>query len=363
MPSSRTSKAGPEGSIRVGPGTLYEAIQRLQDEGVIEEAPAANPENGQEAQRRYYRLTDRGLARAARRGSPARQSGRSGAREPAAEKGARVIRAYRALLVLYPRAFRCAYGDDMAATVAQDLETVRRRGWSAIVAFWAFVIGDLLKSAGRLRSRQLAAAFRRRAGGDVPRLPHREERTHMETLVQDVRFGVRQFMRRPGFTAIAVISLALAIGGNSLIYGMVDGFVLRPFDYPDPDRLVTIGVTFPKLSSETTYVETLSPAEYADIRSNRSFLRTAAFDLGNRNLSGGDVPERVFTALLLDDPFPGARHAARAGTRLHRRRSSRRTEQRSRSSATVCGRRDSAALPTFSTGRSASAAHRDPSSG
>jgi DNA-binding PadR family transcriptional regulator len=49
-----------EGSIRVGPGTLYEAIQRLQDEGAIEEAAAANPVNGQEAQRRYYRLTDRG---------------------------------------------------------------------------------------------------------------------------------------------------------------------------------------------------------------------------------------------------------------------------------------------------------------
>jgi DNA-binding PadR family transcriptional regulator len=49
-----------EGSIRVGPGTLYEAIQRLQDEGAIEEAPASNPVNGQEAQRRYYRLTDRG---------------------------------------------------------------------------------------------------------------------------------------------------------------------------------------------------------------------------------------------------------------------------------------------------------------
>ena len=49
-----------EGSIRVGPGTLYEAIQRLQDEGAIEEAAAATAMNGQEAQRRYYRLTDRG---------------------------------------------------------------------------------------------------------------------------------------------------------------------------------------------------------------------------------------------------------------------------------------------------------------
>ena len=215
-----------------------------------------------------------------------------------------MIRAYAALLVLYPRAFRRAYRGDLVAAVALDLERVRCLGQADILAFWAFVIGDLLKSAGRLRSRQIAAALGRLGGGDVPRLPHREERTQMETLIQDVRFGFRQFIRRPGFTAIAVISLALAIGGNSLIYGMVDGFVLRPFSYPDPDRLVTIGVTFPKLSSETTYVETLSPAEYADIRTNRSFQHTAAFDLGNRNLSGGDVPERVFTALLLDDPFP-----------------------------------------------------------
>ena len=63
---------------------------------------------------------------------------------------------------------------------------------------------------------------------------------------------------------------------------------------------------FPKLSSETTYVEALSPAEYADIRQSRAFAHIAAFDLGNRNISGGDVPERVFTALLLDDLVSGA---------------------------------------------------------
>jgi putative ABC transport system permease protein len=126
----------------------------------------------------------------------------------------------------------------------------------------------------------------------------------MDTLLQDVRYALRQFARRPGFTAIAVVSLALAIGGNSLIYGLVDGLVLHPFPYPEPERLLSVGVNFPRLSSDTTYVETLSPAEYADIRTAPSFARTAAFDLGNRNISGGDVPERVFTALLLDDPFP-----------------------------------------------------------
>ena len=126
----------------------------------------------------------------------------------------------------------------------------------------------------------------------------------MDTLLQDVRYALRQFARRPGFTAIAVLSLAIGIGGNSLIYGLVDGLVLHPFPYPDPDRLVAVGLTFPKLSSDTTYVETMSPAEYADIRRSRAFSHLAAFDLGNRNISGGDVPERVFTALLLDDPLP-----------------------------------------------------------
>jgi putative ABC transport system permease protein len=76
----------------------------------------------------------------------------------------------------------------------------------------------------------------------------------MHTFLQDVRYAVRQFVRRPGFTAIAVLSLAIGIGGNTLMYGLVDGFVLRPFPYPDPDRLVAIGSTFPRLSSDTTYV-------------------------------------------------------------------------------------------------------------
>src|SRR5262245_36170897 len=48
------------GSVRLGPGTLYEAIQRLEDGGLIAGAPASDPANGQEAQRRYYRLTERG---------------------------------------------------------------------------------------------------------------------------------------------------------------------------------------------------------------------------------------------------------------------------------------------------------------
>jgi putative ABC transport system permease protein len=126
----------------------------------------------------------------------------------------------------------------------------------------------------------------------------------MDTIAQDIRYALRQFTAKPGFAAVAVLSLVLAIGGNTLVYGIIDGFVLRPFPYPEPDRLVSVGVSFPRISSDTSYVEVLSPSEYADIRAARSFAALGAFDLGNRNVSGGDVPERVFTALLLDDLFP-----------------------------------------------------------
>ena len=126
----------------------------------------------------------------------------------------------------------------------------------------------------------------------------------MDTILQDVWYSLRQFARRPGFAAIAVLSLGIAAGANSLIYGLVDGLVLRPFPYPDPDRLIAVGVGFPRISGETNYVEVLSPAEYGDLRSVGAFASVAGFDLGNRNISGGDVPERVFTAILLDDLFP-----------------------------------------------------------
>ena len=127
----------------------------------------------------------------------------------------------------------------------------------------------------------------------------------MDTIVQDVWYALRQFGRRPGFAAIAVLSLGLAIGAQQPdLRPGATGSCCDPFPYPDPDRLVAVGVGFPRVSDDSRYVEVLSPAEYADIRSLRSFGPAAAFDLGNRNISGGDVPERVFTALLLDDLFP-----------------------------------------------------------
>lgn len=211
---------------------------------------------------------------------------------------------YRLLLRAYPRAFRQRYETELLAAFEVERADGRHGGLRGALALWRFLITDVLVAAWRLRAHArpdfLLGRRRRRA----PHLPEPPRRGFMETLAQDVRYSCRQFGRRPGFTIVAVVSLALAIGGNSLIFGLLDGFVFNPFRYPDADRLVSIGVTFPKVSSETTYVEALSPAEYGDIRAARSFAHLGAFDLGNRNVSGGDVPERVFTALLIDDLFP-----------------------------------------------------------
>ena len=198
---------------------------------------------------------------------------------------------YRLLLRAYPRWFRERYAAELVAAFECERARARAERLGAI-RFWIWILSDLVVSACRAH---------RRANG-VQR-PAKRSGGVMDAIARDFRHAGRQLMALPGFTAVAVLSLAVGIGGNAIIIGFVDGFILRPFAYPDVDRVVSIGVTFPRVSNEERFLEALSPAEFLDIEKTRTIASIAAFDIGNRNISGGDRPERVLTGLALTDPF------------------------------------------------------------
>ena len=111
----------------------------------------------------------------------------------------------------------------------------------------------------------------------------------METLLQDIRYGIRMLLMRPGFTAVAVFALTLGIGANTAIFSVVNGVLLRPLPYKNPDRIVTIWEP-----SRGGHTLGLTDLEFFDYREqNHVFEEVAAFATGATNLTGSGEPERV----------------------------------------------------------------------
>lgn len=133
----------------------------------------------------------------------------------------------------------------------------------------------------------------------------------MENLLQDLRYGIRTLAKNPGFSAVAVLSLALGIGANTAIFSVVESVLLRTLPYPQPDSLVEIWNTYPPHIPQIG----LSPGDYADWRKqNSSFSEMGAY-LGitqGFNLTGEGEPQRVLTSYASASLFPmlGARVAA-----------------------------------------------------
>jgi putative ABC transport system permease protein len=143
--------------------------------------------------------------------------------------------AFRLLLLAYPRPFRVLYGRDL-------LELYRDHG---VVRLWLRVAPEMVVHGLRARwddrraeRRPMTAAG---AGGSPPAgRPTESVNVTMQSIVQDFVFGMRVLRRNPGFTLVAVLTLALGIGANTAIFSVVNGILLRPLPYPDPGRLVAL---------------------------------------------------------------------------------------------------------------------------
>ncbi len=112
----------------------------------------------------------------------------------------------------------------------------------------------------------------------------------METLLSDIRYGVRSLLKRPGFTAIALLALALGIGANTAIFTLVNAVLLRPLPFAEPDRLVWVWGNIKGGGNRAS----VSPLDYLDYRQqNGTFEEFAASMQLRLNYTGGAEPERL----------------------------------------------------------------------
>jgi len=159
----------------------------------------------------------------------------------------------------------------------------------------------------------------------------------METLLNDIRYGVRMLRKSPGFTAIAVIALALGIASTTAIFSVVDVVLLHPLPYPESNRIMLVGQG---TRGSGVSGEVISPANYLDVVArNHVFSQMAVARGWQGNLTGGDRPERIRASmtsasffslfgvppllgrtLLPDDERPGSDHVVVLGYGLWKRR-------------------------------------------
>src|SRR5437588_11729475 len=113
----------------------------------------------------------------------------------------------------------------------------------------------------------------------------------MHTLLQDLRYGVRVLLSKPGFSAIAIVTLALGIAATTAIFSVVDAVLLRPFPIKQPERVVVIHNQLPKLNLPRTQVSALQYLDYT--RDSDAFESTAVVGGKDFNLTGDSDPERL----------------------------------------------------------------------
>ena len=123
----------------------------------------------------------------------------------------------------------------------------------------------------------------------------------MDNLLSDIRYAIRNLIKRPSFTVIAVVTLALGIGANSCIFSAINALLLKPLPIPNQDRVMTIWDTNPSHGWDHNEV---TMANYLDLRAqNQTFDPLALYRWWSANLTGLETPERIQGFLVTGNFF------------------------------------------------------------
>src|SRR5437899_5312294 len=118
--------------------------------------------------------------------------------------------------------------------------------------------------------------------------------------MNDLKFAFRQLLKNPGFTAVAVLTLALGIGANTAIFSVVNAVLLRPLPYPEPGQLVQLRADWP--GSPSTFI---GSAMFVEVKAqSQSLARIAAYSDGDMTVTGAGPAERVVSGAVTADFFP-----------------------------------------------------------
>lgn len=183
---------------------------------------------------------------------------------------------------VFVRTKAAEFDDELESHIAMDVDAGTRDGMS--------------------RDEAHRQAMLRLGGAEQTRQAYRDRATlpPVESILQDVRFAVRQMRRAPGSTITAVLTLALGIGANAVIYTLIDSILLQPLPYAQQDRLMQIigantngnGTPFPK-----GWIRELG-------RHSRAFSSIAAYGPdAESNLTDSEVPDRIFGATVSVNAF------------------------------------------------------------
>ena len=124
----------------------------------------------------------------------------------------------------------------------------------------------------------------------------------MRTLLQDLQFGFRMLWKRPGFTAVAVVTLGLGIGANTAIFSIVNGLLLRPLPFAESERLAIVWTHSPGANVAQDWP---SPGQFAAVKSQAKSFESLALAHGtSQNLAGETGAERIGAVRTTSNMFP-----------------------------------------------------------